>query len=755
MLQDFRTAVRSGTKALPAVWLAAAFICLFSAAFVAFLLIHPGPDSFVAEVDNLATIAGPLVLLPFAFGWFQRVWDKSVKVTSADQPRKRHYAATLLALGALTDTIGQTIWTFYAQVLHQATPFPSIADVSYLCTYPILLVGILLLPKGVSSATSRSRVTVDGLIFMTAAFTCGWFFVLGPTILAGGESLLAKLVGTAYPLGDLLLIGALVVLSMRARDAQFRAVIGLLVGGIASIVVADTVFDIQTLHNVYKTGEFIDVLWPLGDMLIALAAMSLRVTPRAQAGHAHTGQSTGTTASAVGQARRVVMASLPYALVPAVGILDLSLLFVRHDQQIAWGVVIGTAGLVLLVLVRQFLSVLENVQLSRQVERKNSELATANLRLEALATTDPLTDLINHRGLVGALENELERASRYHRPFTVLFMDIDHFKSINDNHGHSVGDSALHQFAQVATEVLRGVDVIGRWGGEEFLAILPETEADGASVVAERIRVAVAGTRFPEVAELRITCSIGVASYPRHAGDVDALVSAADDAMYAAKWLGRNQVRTCGDHAVPAAMAVRGDEPSRETDSTLATVEALASLVDVRDHYTGRHTSEVAALSRDIAVALGLDAESVRVVHLAARLHDIGKIAVPDAILLKPGRLTAEEWNLIKDHPGVGADVVREIPRLLPLAAIIRGHHERWSGGGYPDNLTGEDIPIGARIVSVADAFAAMTSDRPYRVCLSTQAALDELSRCSGGQFDPRVVAAFRSVLAQNKDLVA
>ena len=266
--------------------------------------------------------------------------------------------------------------------------------------------------------------------------------------------------------------------------------------------------------------------------------------------------------------------------------------------------------------------------------------------------------------------------------------------------------------------------------------------ADEALAVAERVRGAVAGQVFAIGGGIHLTCPIGVAAYPHDAPDRAAVVGAADGAMYAAKRLGRNQVRAAGDRAVEALLATLDVGGSREEAALVGTVEALVALVGVRDLYTGRHTHDVASLAMRMALALGLDAAEARLVGLAGRLHDVGKVGVPDAVLQKRGRLSEDEWAIMRTHPQVGADVVGRVPALRALVPAIRGHHERWDGCGYPDGLSGEAIPLAARIVAVADAYGAMTTERPYQQARSAARAFDELRRCAGSQFDPRVVDA-------------
>ncbi len=375
------------------------------------------------------------------------------------------------------------------------------------------------------------------------------------------------------------------------------------------------------------------------------------------------------------------------------------------------------------------------------------ERAEAQAHVLALATTDPVTALPNHRALIARLDQELERAHQYHRFCSILFLDLDHFKALNDGYGHAAGDAALSEFAGLMQKQLRGMDTVGRWGGEEFVAILPERTADEALHFAEEVRACVAARIFSVGGGIYLTCSIGVANYPTHAQEREGLLSAADQAMYGAKCFGRNQVRAANDPAVHALRTAGQTEGGREEAALMGMVEALATLVEVRDTATGHHAHQVADLVLQLALAMGLSVSEAQMIALAGRLHDVGKVSIPDAVLQKPGRLSAEEWGLVRIHPMVGADVVGHIPALRPLVPVIRAHHERWDGQGYPDRLEGEAIPFGARLLLAVDAYLAMTVDRPYQKARAPSVALTELRRCAGSQFDPQVVAALEQVL--------
>ncbi len=280
-------------------------------------------------------------------------------------------------------------------------------------------------------------------------------------------------------------------------------------------------------------------------------------------------------------------------------------------------------------------------------------------------------------------------------------------------------------------------------------AILSETDTEGALAAAEGVRAAIAAQVFAAGGGMRLTCSVGIATYPFDSAEREGLVTAADRAMYGAKKLGRNQVRTASD---PALLALETDQPGSREDAALAgTVEALAMLVEARDHYTGQHTARVSALTTRLALAFGLDVSEAYMIGLAGRLHDVGKVAVPDAVLQKPAPLTEDEQALMRRHTVVGGDVVSRVPSLRAIAPLVRAHHEQWDGSGYPDGLAGEQIPLGARIVAVADAYEAMTTDRPYQQAHDGAWALAEVRRCAGTQFDPIIVEVLERVLAAER----
>jgi two-component system cell cycle response regulator len=371
-------------------------------------------------------------------------------------------------------------------------------------------------------------------------------------------------------------------------------------------------------------------------------------------------------------------------------------------------------------------------------------------RLTDAARTDPLTGLQNRRAFEETFAAEVERARRGGRPLSVLVGDLDHFKAVNDRFGHPAGDAALVQVGQLLTSTRREVDPVARTGGEEFALILPDTSEQEAYLVSERLRTAVEKAFADEPVPL--TTSFGLAAFPDHGATVEALLGAADRALYAAKELGRN--RTVVFSGEIALIAPPGDAPQASTQVHLQTMLSLAEALDLRDTGTADHSQTVGRYSALIAEELGLAEEHVQRVQIAGVLHDIGKIGLPDAILRKRSGLTEDERREVRRHPEIGAEILRS-KNFEDIRSWVLSHHERPDGKGYPRGLSADEIPLEARVLAVADAYEAMTSGRVYRAAIARQSARAELLRCAGGQFDPRVVAAFLAALDREAERLA
>jgi len=354
--------------------------------------------------------------------------------------------------------------------------------------------------------------------------------------------------------------------------------------------------------------------------------------------------------------------------------------------------------------------------------------------LSDAAVRDPLTGLLNRRGYQERLEAELSRAERHGTELSIVLGDLDGFKILNDRHGHRHGDEALKRFAAICAEHLRGHDFVSRVGGEEFAIVLPQTPQQGAVLAAERLRRAVA-EELAGPDGTPITASFGVATFPQDGISAEVLLDHADQAMYAAKTLGRDRTVTFAPD-LDALRPASGPPEHREA------VVLLAEALDLRDPATHAHSQTVAALCEQLANRLGLGCERVARLRLAGLLHDIGKIGVADSILRKPGALDDGEWAEMRKHPELGARIL-EGAGLDDIARWVLAHHERPDGTGYPLGLAGGEIPLEARILAIADAYEAMTCDRPYRAGMSPRAAAEELHRHAGTQFDAELVALF------------
>jgi diguanylate cyclase (GGDEF)-like protein len=364
------------------------------------------------------------------------------------------------------------------------------------------------------------------------------------------------------------------------------------------------------------------------------------------------------------------------------------------------------------------------------------------------ARTDNLTGLGNHRAYQAALRSKIDESRRSGRPFSLCLVDLDNFKQINDTYGHPIGDDVLTTVSEMLRTVDRGEAF--RFGGDEFAVLVSHDELSAYREM-ERIQHELA--RMNVSPEGPLTISAGIATFPSHAAAADDLQRTADGALYWSKAHGKN--RSClYSPSVVRILTPREIEREAERNARLRAAKNLVRFVDARDPSTAMHSEVVAGLTEAIGLELGLDPEAIDDLRLAGLLHDIGKIGLPDAILRAPGSLTADGYEIVKKHPEFGHSLLDGMG-IDPVDDWVLHHHEHWDGSGYPAGLAGEEIPLGSRIILVADAFEAITADRPYRRARSREAALAELKAKAGKQFDPDVVAALeRHMRAVSTDAV-
>jgi diguanylate cyclase (GGDEF)-like protein/putative nucleotidyltransferase with HDIG domain len=376
------------------------------------------------------------------------------------------------------------------------------------------------------------------------------------------------------------------------------------------------------------------------------------------------------------------------------------------------------------------------------IRSMRSRVETLIGKLYEAARTDPLTGVVNRTGFRDQLDLELERARRSGTAITVVSGDLDHLKEVNDRGGQHAGNAVLRRLAAVLEGGKRKLDLVARVGGGEFALILPDTSSHAAFALCEHLRVEVRRAFEPDLTP--VTISLGVATYPGHGETAASLLRATEQALQAAKASGRDRTVLYSTALQSAAI------PDRDTrdvagERFVGLVIDLAEAVDLRFSGSARHSETVGRYAAMMADELGFSEQQIERVRLAGMLHDIGKVSVPDRILKKPGKLSEEELEIIRRHPHFGAELL-EHPGLSDVRQWVAAHHERPDGQGYPLGLAGAAIPLEARILAVADAYEAMTSDRSYRASIGHDRARAELQRCAGAQFDPQVVAALLAV---------
>ena len=390
-------------------------------------------------------------------------------------------------------------------------------------------------------------------------------------------------------------------------------------------------------------------------------------------------------------------------------------------------------------------------------------------KLEQQSITDALTGLKTRRYFNESLQSEFKRALRSGRPFSVVLIDLDKFKEVNDGMGHLEGDLVLARIGRLLDQKVRQSNVVARYGGDEFVILMPETAVDQAQILSERIRLWIATD--PMLNERHITGSFGVSTYPLHGSSVEDIFRVADTAMYISKKAGGNKVSITdvtpenisagevrqviasylegflrrehtptGQEIAGAIQKIAAASGSNGLNASLEAIKAVVRAVETRELHSGGHGEAVSSYAQAMGRELGLDAAHVEELGLAGYVHDIGKIAVPEFVLNKPGPLTIEEYEAVKSHAEVGASILSVVAGMERVQKFVRHHQERFDGTGYPDALMGERIPLGARIIAVAEAFVNMTVDRPYAEGKTAAEAMMELERASGTQFDGALV---------------
>jgi diguanylate cyclase (GGDEF)-like protein len=395
------------------------------------------------------------------------------------------------------------------------------------------------------------------------------------------------------------------------------------------------------------------------------------------------------------------------------------------------------------------------------------------------AITDSLTGLYNRRYLDQCLISEAERASRLNQPFTVVMLDLDHLKVINDRWGHPAGDLAICHIGKVLKQNARSIDIPARFGGEEFTIILPGIDIEGGLIAAERIRSAIESEPVETIG--KVTASVGVGTFLRHSENLDEFLELVDQALYRAKRNGRNQVQVALREeeanwqklAMEAFIDVISKKripiPSnissklvKKLKTDVAQEPSLDELIafvlngisrPANDIYERNYTEKKVQIARSMAGELDFEKNEVDKLALAMMIYDLGNMLMPENILLKPGPLTDEEKKIVKNNPVIAArEILKPIKSASPIIAMMEHHHEHWDGSGDPGNLSGDDIPVGSRILSIINAYFALTSNRPYRKLLVHEEAVKILKKGANTEWDGKLVSMFINIIEKQKN---
>ncbi|KPU44539.1 cyclic di-GMP phosphodiesterase response regulator RpfG [Oxobacter pfennigii] len=374
-------------------------------------------------------------------------------------------------------------------------------------------------------------------------------------------------------------------------------------------------------------------------------------------------------------------------------------------------------------------------------------------KLSEKVVTDEVTGLYNHRYFQERLHTDIETAQAEKGKVALIMIDLDYFKYYNDTYGHQQGDTLLREVGEAIKSCIKNSGTVCRYGGDEFAVILYNKTVEETAQIGERIRMAIDGANFFEKENQpssEVTASLGIALYPDNASDKDELIKKADDAMYKAKYMSKNKVEIY--FSVLDDLKQLLNESERDLLNSMRT---LITVINAKDRYTYGHSERVVSYATMIGQAMGLDEIELRQLRYGAYLHDIGKIEISREVLNKETQLTHEEWRILKSHPEWGAEIIKPINALKDSIPAVLYHHERFDGWGYPEGLSGKNIPLLARILSVADSYDAMTTKRPYKVSKSFEEAIEELEKSKGTQLDPDIVDIFVSLLLNNKNEIA
>jgi diguanylate cyclase (GGDEF)-like protein/putative nucleotidyltransferase with HDIG domain len=613
----------------------------------------------------------------------------------------------LTAASVTAELLGDATWAVYGLLLGRA-PLPSPGDVFYLAA-PLLVIAAALTACPLSPRRWRDLPDL-GIPFAAVVYVV-YEFTIRPQLAGGVDA--ATLVSVTECAAEVL--AGLVFTVLLSGYRNVATSVKLIYASVVAQAVSYPVYAYAVAVHGWHATNWVYTGWQLARVLVILGAL-VRVRrgepdakPAANQRDVHVWMITGGLA--------LVLATFTVRFHQG-----------RLDAEAPY--VALAAITIALVRLHQALS---------QRGRLAVDLRAALAVQERLASTDPLTEIVNRRAFDRLLPQVITDADRSGSAVGLASIDLDYFKRVNDGYGHPAGDETLRQVTARLHRAVRPGDMLARMGGEEFALLAPGIQPDDLVRLAERCRVAISADPFTIDGQMiHLTASVGAAAYPDDAQSTDELAQVADRALYEAKRRGRNCV-----HVGAAGVQVR-TLPLPES-TALSFLEGLADRLD-REQSEHEHSIAMLEVAARLCDAFHLSAAERRRCLTAARLHDIGKVGIPAAILTKPGPLSEDEWNVMQEHVRIGVDLLTRCPETREVAFIVGEHHERPDGRGYPANKRGEEISIEAKIISVADAWTAMLADRPYRAALTPGQARAEILAGRGSQFDERAVDALLAI---------
>jgi diguanylate cyclase (GGDEF)-like protein len=754
----------AGGKIVP--WRSAAYVAVATVAVLAFLEFGSLTEDGRGFIRDGSVLLLPLATLPMA-------------IRAGTAFSRWIYAIAIAALS------GQAIWIVerYGFDYHGE---PSLATIPWLLAYALGIGAIVRWPARVNSQLSL-RHTLDSLTIAAGVFALAWVYVLGPKLLDRQSFSMELLLDVVYVTIDMLFFLAFMQAFRKGVDARYRTSTALAVLALVIVALAD--FGDLLAGSSSVLSDMSSLAWAVAISFLNIAAHTFSV------------ESTSANPVSTTKPRLRWREELPYLGLVPVAVL---LFGVSHDPAQApyeFGVKLAALLLTASLGLRQYLALRDNerlidslkdtqselesrndelshtqedlTEILERLSEKNDELAHANEQLARLVTVDGMTGLGNHRAFHERLRLEVEAARRFSHPLSVLVADLDHFRRFNDAYGHPAGDEVLRQVAKILFDSVDLKAYPARYGGEEFAIILPYVTTTESIDVARRIGLALSQRSAPMRV---ITLSFGVAGSEGNSHSAELLVSEAFRALDAAKERGRNQIvlaedldRGCiaihmdnqtsvFDPKEPMGLAgiisagLRSHPQALTLEPDAQLVSGLLGTLQLKDLETRDHSERVMWYALRLAQAViendagNMTQQDLRSLAYGALLHDIGKIGVPESILKFPGQLTEEMRNVIREHPRLGAQLVMKFPSLELALPVIRYHHERWDGAGYPLGIARRDIPLVARIFAVVDALEALTSQRPYKDPVPIERVTEILIADAGSHFDPAIVDAYLTV---------